>query len=609
MSDKLIDRRDLDFLLYEMLDIEHLTKYAFYEDHSADTFNLALDTAYQFAREKFWPTYRLCDEDPAHFDGKTTKAPAAMHDLWAEYKEGGWFAAAFAYDHGGQQFPAIVQFACLYMFNAANTTACMYLGQATAAGHLLETYGSKELQEKYMLKLFSGDWAGTMALTEPQAGTSLGDITTTATPVAGEDYYLIRGTKRFISSGDHDLTENIIHPTLAKIEGAPPGVKGISLFVVPKFRVNEDGSSGESNDVLTAGLEHKLGLKGQATAELKFGENDQCRGWLIGEPHKGLDYMFQLMNQARVHTGLQAVAQASAAYQCALQYTQERVQGREVTERDPTTPQIPIIHHPEVRRMLVKQKALVEGNLSLLMYCSWLSDRIRVATTQEERDEALGLLEILTPVCKAYGSEASYDAIMLALQCYGGAGYIEEFPIAQLLRDNRVFSVYEGTNEVQAMDLLGRKVATKQGAYLRALIAEITKTLEQAKIIEALSDQTAKVENAMNALVEITMHLGAIGMSGDHTQYISHATPYLRAFSQVVIAWHFLWQSIIAQQNLDAGTDEPTFYEAKLATAKYYIDTALPNTHTICDLIKTGEDSALNYKEEWLTAGQPTLTS
>ena len=609
MSDTLVDRRDLEFILFEMLEAERLTDHEYFGDHSAETFNMALETAYQLSQELFWPSYQEFDQNPAHFDGEKTTVPESMRQIWAAYKEGGWFGAGFPFEQEGAQYPNLIQLATIYMFNAGNTAAAMYLGQAIGAAHLVDSFGSDELKEKFLPKLIAGDWGGTMALTEPQAGTSLGDIATSATPVEGEDYYLIRGTKRFISSGDQDITDNIIHPTLARIEGAPPGVKGISLFIVPKYRVNEDGSPGESNDVLTAGIEHKLGLKGQATAELKYGENDNCRGWLLGEANQGLMYMFQLMNTARVHTGMQAIAQASVAYQCALQYTQERVQGRAVTEQDPTTEQIPIIKHPEVRRMLLRQKAYVEGTLSLLMYCASLSDRERVAKSPEDKEKYDGLLEILTPVCKAYGSDISYESIMLALQCYGGAGYIEEFPVAQMLRDNRVFSVYEGTNEIQAMDLLGRKVATKQGAYLRALMAEISNTLAEAGEIESLSDQCAKVQKALDAIAEVTIHLAGIGLSGDHTTYISHATPYLRAFSQLVISWQFLWQSTLAQRALDSGAKDPTFYEAKTATAKYYIDAVLPSTHTLCALIKSGEDTALNYKDEWFGVTLPSTAS
>ncbi|MCH7959890.1 MAG: acyl-CoA dehydrogenase [Candidatus Hydrogenedentes bacterium] len=610
MSDKLIDMRDVEFLLYEMLNIEELPQHDYFSDHSRETFDMALKTAYQLAREKYWPAYQEFDRDPARFDGEKTTAPAAMHELWKAAKDGGWFAPSAPYDAGGQQFPFTVFLATSFMLNAGNTAACMYIGQATGAGHLIEEFGSDFLRERFMYKLYAGEWGGTMALTEPQAGTSLGDITTTAVKAEDGDHYMIKGVKRFISSGDHDLTENIIHPTLARIEGAPPGVKGISLFVIPKYRVNDDGSVGESNDVLTGGIEHKLGLKGQATATLQFGENDRCRGWLLGEPNQGLRYMFQLMNTARIHTGIQAIAQASTAYHCALQYCYERVQGREVTERDPTTPQVPIIKHHEVKRMLLTQKAYVEGVVSLLLYCAKLGDNMRVAETEEEKKNDLGLLEILTPVCKAYASDVAYESISLAVQCYGGAGYIEEYPIAQLLRDNRVFSIYEGTNQIQAMDLLGRKVAIEEGAYFKLLLAEIGQTIGEASGHTALGEMSGKVGEALQEIIEVTQHLAKLGLGGEVEQYISYASPYLRMFSQLVIGWQFLKQSIVAETALANGTNDEDFYHAKLGTARFYIDTIMPTNRPIAKLILAGDRSSFDYKEEWFRceAGVGALT-
>lgn len=599
MSDKLIDMRDIEFLLYEMLDIEELPQHEYFSDHSRETFDMALDAAYQLAREKYWPVYQEFDKDPARFDGTKTTAPAAMHDLWQAAKEGGWFSPSADYDSGGQQFPFSIFLATSFMLNAANTAACMYIGQATGAAHLIEAHGSEFLRDRFMRKLYAGEWGGTMALTEPQAGTSLGDITTTAVKSEDGDYYMIKGVKRFISSGDHDLTENIIHPTLARIEGAPPGVKGISLFVISKYRVNDDGSVGESNDVLTGGIEHKLGLKGQATATLQFGENDQCRGWLLGEPNQGLHYMFQLMNTARIHTGIQAIAQASTAYHCALQYSYERVQGRAVTEKDPTTPQVPIIQHAEVKRMLLTQKAYVEGVTSLLMYCANLGDKMRVAKTDKEKDDYLSLLEILTPVCKAYASDVAYESISLAVQCYGGAGYIEEYPVAQLLRDNRVFSIYEGTNQIQAMDLLGRKVAIEQGAYFKLLLTEIGQTIGEAAAYDSLGEMSGKVGEALQEIIEVTQHLAQLGLGGKIEEYISYASPYLRVFSQLVVGWQFLKQSIVAETALANGANDEDFYHAKLATARFYVNTIMPTSRPIAKLILDGDRSSFDYKEEW----------
>jgi alkylation response protein AidB-like acyl-CoA dehydrogenase len=600
MSQPLVNRRDLDFNLYEVLDIESVTNYEFYEDHSKETFSLALDTAYQLAHEVMWPQFQPMDNEGVTIENGVTKVPQGMHEIWKALKEGGWIALPNDYEVGGQRFPMTIQLATALMFNAANTAATMYMGLTTGAAHLLESFASDELKEKYVLPMFSGEFAGTMALTEPQAGTSLSDIKTSATPVDGADYHIIRGTKRFISSGDHNLTENIIHPVLAKIEGSPAGVKGISLFLVPKYRLNEDGSIGEFNDVQTGGIEHKLGLKGQATAELKFGEKDECRGWLVGNPNQGLNYMFQMMNGARLHTGLQAISQASAAYHCALQYTKEREQGREVTNRDPESPQIPIIKYPEIKRMLLLQKAYIEGSLALLLYCGQQSDIVR--GTEGSNDDtyhtALGILELLTPVCKAYVSDVACESISTALQCYGGAGYIEEFPVAQMLRDSRVFPIYEGTNQIQAMDLLGRKIPAKNGAHVQALMGEIGKTIAEASAEDDLKGFADKVQKAMEVLAETTLHLGGIGMKGDVDRYMSQASPYLDAFSQVVVAWRLLSQAIVANKKIQEGSDD-AFYLSKLATVKYYINAILPSTFTICEGIKNEADSAIDFEEAW----------
>jgi alkylation response protein AidB-like acyl-CoA dehydrogenase len=500
----------------------------------------------------------------------------------------------------GQQFPAVIHLACSMMFNAANTTATMYMGLTNGAAHLLHSFASDDLIEKFVRPMYAGKFGGTMCLTEPQAGTSLGDIETTATKVDGEDYYLICGTKRFISSGDHNLAPNIIHPVLAKIDGAPAGVKGISLFIVPKFRLNDDGSVGDSNDVITAGLEHKLGLKGQATAELKLGENDNCRGYLVGEENNGLKYMFKMMNGARIHTGLQATSLASTAYHCALQYTKEREQGRSITEQDASTPQIPIIQHPEIRRLLLKQKAFIEGSLALLMYCSKQQDIIQ--TTQGKDDEACqkatSILEMLTPVCKAYSSEVGCESISIAMQCTGGAGYIEEYPFAQFFRDSRIFPIYEGTNQIQALDLLSRKIPAKNGADLQTVMAEIGVTLEEAKQQEELKPLAENLNTALNSVAETTMHLGALGLSGKVELYISHASPYLTAFSQLIVAWRFLAQAIIANTEIKNGSDD-LFYKSKLETARYYINAILPSTNTICRGIKDNADTALEFHEDW----------
>jgi alkylation response protein AidB-like acyl-CoA dehydrogenase len=600
MSDKLVNRRDIDFNLYEVLDVEKLTENEYYQDHSKETFDMALDAAYKLAQELFWPEYQEMDKHECYLKDGQAVVPEGMQKIWDALAEGGWFGAGSDYELEGQQYPTVVGLACGTMFSASNTPASMYMGLTTGAAHLLAAFSSKELIDKYVRPMFTGQFGGTMCLTEPQAGTSLGDITTTAEKIEGTDRYIIRGTKRFISSGDHNLADNIIHPVLAKIEGAPSGVKGISMFLVPKYRVNDDGSIGEDNDVTTASLEHKLGLKGQATAELLFGDKDACEGFLVGNENSGLKYMFMMMNGARIHTGLQGTAQAWAAYYCALQYSQERVQGRHVTERDADSPQIPIIQHAEIRRMLLKQKAYIEGPYALLIYCAKLEDEMHVTKGKDEEayNKASNLLEMLTPVCKAYSSDVGVESVSIAMQCLGGSGYIEEFPVAQLYRDVRITPIYEGTNQVQALDLLGRKVAANNGANFQVLMGEIAGTLAKASKQEELKPLADKISEALNVVAETTMHLGGLGMGGKVDEYISHASTYLTALSQLVVSWRFLEQCIVANKAINDGSDD-VFYVSKLATARYYINAILPTTHTICQSIKDNADTALAFQEDW----------
>ena len=603
MSDTLVNLRDIQFVLYEMLGVEELTKYDYFADHSRDTFDTVLDAAYKLAREVCWPAYAEMDRVGATHDAKskTTRVPQSMHKIWRAYKEGGWHGETAPFELGGQQFPGTVAAATALMFNAANTAANMYIGGAVGAAGLIQSFGSDQLKQTYLEKLYGGEWGGTMCLTEPQAGSSLSDVKTTAVKAKAGDYYLLTGTKCFISSGDHDITENIVHPVLAKLPDAPPGVKGISLFIVPKYRVNQDGSVGEFNDVVTAGIEHKLGLKGNATATLSFGESGDCRGWLLGEPNRGLAYMFQLMNHARISTGLQATSLASNAYQHALQYARERLQGRKISEKDPTTPQLPIIKHADVRRMLLAQKATTEGLFALLAYAAFLGDKERCSPDGGEKMAAADILDVLTPVCKAYGSEASYDSIVLAIQCYGGYGFIEDFPLAQMLRDCKVFPIYEGTNGIQAMDLLGRKVVMKGGEAFRAVLAEISKTIEEAARITALKDMADKVAAAMNEVGDTTAQLGGIAMAGDIEGYMSSAVSYLRMFSRLVVSWMFLWQATVAQKALAAGaaTADQSYYKGKLATARFYLNNELPHLHATAEILKSGERTAVDFEEEW----------
>ena len=599
MSEQLADLRTIKFLLHEVLNLDGLLQYPYYEDHSHETFDMAADTAYQLAHEVFWPSYQEFDQEGAQFDGKKVSAPAAMHEIWKQCTEGGWMAPHMSYEDGGQQFPITIHALACFLFNCGNTAAAMYLGLTYGAAHLIKTFGSKELQDRYMGPLLAGRFAGTMVLTEPDTGTSVGDMTTTASKSPDGGHWLMRGNKRFISGGDHDLTENIIHPVLARTEGAPPGIKGLSLFIVPKYRVNDDGSIGEWNDVTTTGIEHKLGLKGSATASLTFGDRGDCRAWLVGELNQGLKYMFELMNMARVFTGMQAVGVASAAYHCALEYARMRLQGRDITSRDPLEPQIPIIQHPDVRLMLLKQRAVVEGCLGLFLYCARVYDEEHAVTDPEEQQRLHLLLEMLTPCCKAYGSDAAFESIRLAIQCHGGSGYSEDYPVAQMLRDCKVFSIYEGANGIQALDLLGRKVPMMGGMAVQALNAEVGKTIAEAKALAPLKDLAEKIEALQNEVVRATMHLGMKGMSGEVHLFICNATAYLEMFSQLAISWQLLMQAVTAQKALDAGTTEENFYRGKIETARCYAGYNVPHAMATAQMLTSDERTALDFKPEW----------
>jgi len=599
MSDKLFDRRDIEFVLYEMLKTESLCERERFKDHSRETFDMVLETASQVAMEVFWPHYQSMDAEGAKFDGKDVTVPQGMHEIWNTAKEGGWFGPAMDYEGGGMQLPYIIQSTVSYLFNAANTSAYMFIGQAGGAAFLIYLFGTPEQKEQYLGKLMGGGWGGTMCLSEPDVGSSLGDITTTAIPSADGSHYKIKGVKRWISSGDHDLGDNIVHPVLAKIEGGPPGSKGISLFIVPKYRLDENGEAGDFNDVQTAGLEHKLGLRGQPTATLNLGDNDDCHGYLLGAENEGLREMLHLVNSARIHTGVQSIAQASAAYQISLKYARERIQGREVTNMDPDLEPISIIRHADVRRMLLWQKAYIEGLFSLLSYCAKASDEERNGTEDAARERASELLGVLTPVCKAYGSDKSTECIRLAIQCLGGAGYTEDFALGQMLRDNKVFSIYEGTNGIQGLDLLGRRVVRNNGSAFRALMEEIGVTLADTDGIEAIADIREKVAAAQDKLVAVMTHLAGLGMGGEVALYTANSSLFLRIFSEVCISWQWLAQAAVAQRALDAGTEETTFYTSKVETARFYVNNTLPLMHASAQIIMDNERGALDFEDAW----------
>jgi butyryl-CoA dehydrogenase len=577
MAEKFVSRRNLDFLLYEVHGVERLSSHPYFQDHTRETYVLVLDTALKMARDLTYPYLQEMDERTPTLENGQVKVHPAVKTMMKEWGEGGWIAAPLPYEVGGQQLPISVTMSCNYIFAAANFSSTGFPLLSAGTSHLILSFGSDELKEIYVPPLLSGDWQGTMALTEPQAGSSLADITTRADPTE-QGYYKIRGQKIFISAGDHDGVENVVHMMLAKIKGAPAGVKGISLFLVPKKRVRSDGTL-EANDVAVATVYHKLGYRGCPITQLSMGENDDCRGYLVGEPHKGLLYMFQMMNEARVSVGMQATAIASAAYYTALDYARERPQGRKLSSRDPTAPQVPIIDHADIRRMLLFQRAVTEGSLSLILQCCIYSDLSKTEDTEQNQRYTL-LLDLLTPVAKSYPSENGIISVSQGLQILGGYGYCREFPMEQYFRDIRIHPIHEGTTGIQAMDLLGRKVVMKNGQAMRLYLEEVQATIEDARKDEALKPYAERLKESLDRLQNVTLFRVQFAMKGEVEEFLADATLYLDLFGIIAIAWQWLVQGVAARKALetDCSVLDQKFYQGKLHTMRYFFHYELPKT-------------------------------
>ncbi len=592
MSNPLLSDRDVAFILEHLVDLDRLFALPYFSDHSRETVQLYLENARRLAREVLFEGYKATDEEaPNLVDGKLPLHPQ-MHRAVNALVELGVVTATRPFEIGGAQLPATI--ACLaeaYLM-AGNLSATAGLGLTTGAARLIENFGSDELKAKFMDRMYSFEWTGTMALTEPQAGSSLTDVETSATPTDG-GHFLIRGSKVFISGGDHDLRENIVHLTLARIAGAPAGIKGVSLFAIPKRR--EEGGALVDNDCTTAGVFHKLGWRGLPSIALNFGENDDCHGWLVGEPHRGIRYMFQMMNEARLMVGVSAIATASVAYQQALQYANERPQGRRLGDKDPSKPQIPIVEHAQVKQLLLKQKAIVEGGLALVAKTAFYADLAEHLPDEDAKREAFLLVDLLTPVAKSFPAERGFEANTLAIQVHGGYGYTSEYLPELYWRDQKLNSLHEGTTQIQGLDLLGRKVVQDGGAALRLFATEIEATVGRAKAAGVEAAWCDAVTTATGEIAELTMHLGAKGLSGDLDGMLLHSANYLEAFSNLVVGWLWLEQAAAAKPK--AGTDG--FYDGKLAAAQYWLTSELPKNTLLVRLAKSGEDSFAKMQPDW----------
>ena len=595
-SNPLLRDRDVDFLLYEMLSAEELCALPAFAEHSRETFDLYLRSTRRLAREVLYPAYRPMDEAPARLEGGGMVTHPKMKGIWAQLVGLGVVSATRPASVGGQGLPMTVSTLAHAYLMAANPSAYGYAGLTTGAAHLLEACAGEPLRSALMPRRYSGEWTGTMALTEPHAGSSLADVTSRATPRA-DGTYDIRGSKIFISGADHDLTGNVVNMTLARIDGAPPGIKGISLFAVPKRRF--EGGALVPNDVTVAGVIHKIGWRGLPSLALAFGDRGDCRGWLVGEAHKGISYMFQMMNEARIMVGVNGTATASVAYHEALAYARNRPQGRPITAKSAGIPQVPIMEHADVRRMLLRQKAIVEGALALVCFTAKQSDLAEHAQDPEVRRRAGLLLDTLTPIAKTFPAEWGFEANVLALQIHGGYGYSSEQLPEAWMRDQKLNSIHEGTTGIHGLDLLGRKAIAQGGEPIRILLEETAKAIARAEKAGIPAAWTGRLNEGVQTLASLTAHLGALGMGGDVDGMMRHSADYLSLFAIVIVGWLWLWQATLAKEALARGAGDADFYEGKLCAADYWLVTELPKVAALAELCRSGEDSYGRMRDAW----------
>ncbi|GAB6268249.1 MAG: acyl-CoA dehydrogenase C-terminal domain-containing protein [Smithella sp.] len=608
MASLWIDLRDINFQLFEVFKIgETLLGKGRYADYDVDTCKMVLDQAAKFAETEIAPTYP--DEvhrkpvEATFKDGKVT-TPEAYKRLYKLYCEGGYMATADEPEVGGQGFPACIAAACANMFLSTNQAFLMYPGLSHGAARLMQDYFQHPLRDILLEKMFSGEWAGTMCLTEPGAGSDVGLLKTSAKKNADGTYSIV-GTKSFISAGDHDLTPNIIHPVLARIEGDPKGTKGISIFMVPKVRFNEKGELGETNDVTCGNIESKMGIHGNATCTLNFGSDNKCIGYLMGEERQGMPIMFHMMNEERQGVGMMGASLAGAAYLHALDYAKQRIQGQDVIEMAMKIDggSVPIIRHPDVRRMLLKMKSTSEGLRMLCFLCYFCMDNeIQAMVEKNEEQQAYwhGFIEILTPIVKSYCTDAGMDVCQLAVQTYGGYGYCREYPVEQMTRDQKINQIYEGTNGIQALDLLGRKLGMKKGLYFMNLMAMIKETIEEGKKVDSLKNEVAIVENSLNAVAETSMAFAKMIKVTPYVPLIG-ACDFLNCMGDVIVGWLHLKMALVAIPKFfaaDTGEQDKAFYRGKIEAARFFIGRTTGLVIPKLENLKKDEQSCMNIPEE-----------
>jgi len=612
MAEFAYDTRDLKFILHEWLDMQKILELdKFRDNYEMEDIDLILDEAYKLAKNMIFPANREGHHIGVKFDSGRVTVPQPVKEAYTFLQENGWGSASESIA-SETAMPLTLFRACCEMFTAACPALMSYIKLTTGAANLIYRFGRDKDREIFLDKMLSGRWTGTMCLTEPNAGSDVGDATTRAYPTDDPRIYKIKGTKMFITGGEVDLGENIIHMVLARPEGGAPGSKGLGLYIVPKIWVNDDGSLGEPNDVTCTGVEHKMGLKASATAMLNFGENDKCYGILVGDPpdeegnSKGLAMMFHMMNESRIGTGHNALAQMAAAYYFASRYATERVQGRPFTDRKGD--RVPIIKHEDIRRMLMEMKAQVEGIRAMVFKGFYCLDLAEYGKNREEAAICHGIADILTPVIKTYASETAWPMIGQAIQVYGGVGYTEEYPVAQYARDVKILSIWEGTSFIQAMDLVGRKMRMKEGKVFARWLADRKEFIDKNKDAAGFRREMEKLAEAYRCVVEIRDALSSYyaNIKQEGRLIPLYATRALTCVAQQYIAECLLEQAFLARDRINQLEDthpDYAFYAGKIASARYFVNNILPNVYMLAEQIKNPDYTALECPEESLVIG------
>jgi alkylation response protein AidB-like acyl-CoA dehydrogenase len=600
MAQQLVDRRDQDFVIWEQNDCADILNHEMYREFNKKTCSLILTEARALAIKELLPLLAEGDTEGVRYENGTVQVPESFHRVFELVKEGEWNNLSVPAEMGGQGAPTFLGAAAAEYFMGANWPLFCYATMGNGTANMIQLYGTPEQKETYVQKLTSAEWGGTMLLTESEAGSDVGALSTTAIKNPDGSYSL-SGNKIFITNGEHDLAENIIHPVLARIEGDPAGTRGISLFLVPKYFVNDDGSLGDRNDIVCSGIEEKHGIHASATCSMTLGSKGKCIGYLLGQEREGMKIMFNMINGARMSTGLQGLTYASAAYMLAVNYARERIQGRDLADfADHSAPSVPIIKHPDVRRNLLWMKSYVDGMRSFFYYMTVLATKGKIGETAEDRERYGDLFSMLTPVVKDYMAVKGHDVCVQAIQLFGGAGYTKDYLVEQYARDCKITTIYEGTSGIQALDMLGRKLGMKEGTVFMNFLGEIQKTVDRASRVEQIQELAVKVEAAANRLGEIALHLGKKAMSAEFKVAFAHSLPFLHVIGDTIMAWMLLWRALTAADRLSDNPKkkDKAFYEGQIKTAEFFIRTELPATIGKMNAIADGCAAAIQISDE-----------